>query len=289
VPAGQIVISGLPNVDHYTSIVLSNNGTISALNGTESRALAHNGSGDLGQITNGVFLFQNGTLIHTETIPYKLLYNEVLYTVGNITREYRSIQGSSNEYEWSDQSLVYLPPATQVGSVSNNYYVNINGTNYISGSHGYSLFWMGENAGIQMDNTFSSYISNGTFIFNDAGYDYYHDGSGGYYYNQQSSGGGGGTGGGGDTGGGGGPPSSGTTTGNTSSGYNTIEINGSYYQNGTYSGTEYNNGSGGTYWSYTYNYESYGVQFTYTYNGTDEYGNDSYTYYYSDGNGSYYT
>lgn len=279
--SGVIVLTGLANTNHYTNITLSNGSIIQVHNGFESRALAHNGSGGISEITTSGSLFQSGTLIHTELIPYRIPYNNVYYTVGNTTREYRSYDNSS-EYEWSDQSLVYLPPATTVGSVGGNYQVNINGNYYTSGSYGANIVWMGEYSGLQEDGMFSSYLPYGTFLFNDAGVDYFLDGSGGYYYQQNSGSGGG------ESGGGGGYPSYGSTTGNTSSGTNYISINGNSYENGSYQSTEYHNGTGGTYWETSYSYASYGTQF-FSESYTDEYGSTYYTYYYSDGNGSYYT
>ncbi len=271
-PANQVILTGLPNATHYTTIN-AYSGIITAENGTEARALAHDGTGGTTTITTQVSLYQDGTLIHSELVPYQQLYNDVYYTVGNTTREYRSASYDSNEYAQSDLSLVYLPPGTVVGSQGGSYYVYINGTQYVSGSYGTQIVWAGEYSGLQSGEIYSSYISNGTFIFNDAGYDYYHDGNGGYYYQQSSPS----------------YPSSGTTTGNSSSGTNYININGVQYENGSYSSTEYHDGNGGTYWETSNSYQYNGYLFGYQLSGTDEYGNDTYTYYYSDGNGSYYT
>lgn len=285
--SGIIVLVGLPTTNNYTNITLSNSDVIQALNGVQARALAHDGSGGISEITTAVFPYQSGTLLHAENIPYRLPYNNVYYTVGNVSREYRAAD-NSNGYDWSDQSLVYLPPGTQVGSVGGNYevYVSELSTYYVSGSYGSSIIWMGEYSGFQEANMFSSYISSGTLIVNANGYDYFHNGSGGYYSNYVGTGdSGGGGSGGGDSGGG--IPPYGSPTGNTSSGTNYITINGNSYENGSYSSTEYHNGAGGTYWESSYSYASYGTLF-FSESYSDEY-NTYNTYYYSDGNGSYYT
>jgi hypothetical protein len=146
------------------------------------------------------------------------------------------------------------------------------GGTWIVGQSTYSVYADG-NCGTYSESG-NNYYSSDTLLGNCNDYNYYSDGNGSYRQGEYT----------------GSYPSSGTPTGNTSTGTNYLEISGVQYENGTYSATEFHDGSGGYYFgNYQYSYTSYGHYF-----GSQSYYDwanmyDVYTYYYSDGTGGYYT
>lgn len=119
---------------------------------------------------------------------------------------------------------------------------------------------------------YSGLYSNGTFITNYGDYNYYWDGAGGFYSEFAGS-----------------YPDNGTPTGSTGSGTNQIEINGQWFDNGTWSSTEYHDGNGGQYSDYSYYYQIYGYEFLVTSYYDEEAAMTYYTQYLSDGSAGYYT
>jgi hypothetical protein len=225
----------------------------SYVNGYIIVSVVHDGYG--GATESGV-TFYNTTAVFYEGeagVYYDL--DGTSYQVGNATRAYS--HNGTGGYTYSDNNTVYFYQGYVVGSGSSVINTSIGGNDYAIGSNSYEVHSDGLGAAVYA-NTQTSYYSYGTFITTYDGYNYYSDGYGGTYSEQVPS-----------------YPESGTETGNYSSGTNYIDINGTQYENGTYSGTEYNDGSGGTYWSYSYSYQYYGYEFTYGY--------------YSDGNGGYYS
>jgi hypothetical protein len=210
-----------------------------------------------------------------------------LYPYGTYITEY-----NGNTYYWNGSGGFYMA-APSYGTPTGNTgtsgtYVDINGNQVQTGSYDWAEYYDGT-GGTYQESSNTSYYSYGTYIYGDSSYNYYSDGMGSYYSEWYDSTGGGGGDGGGDGGGGGGECTAyGTSTGNTSSGTNYVDINGVQYENGTYSGTEFHDGTCGTYWEYSYSYQPYGYQFT-SMSQEDENGNFYDVYYYSDGNGSYYT
>jgi hypothetical protein len=160
---------------------------------------------------------------------------------------------------------------TQLSSDGGTYYVNVGCGDWYVGDWGSTTYADG-NCGSYTESG-SYYVPNGTYLGGCIDYNYYSDGNGSYYQGEFT----------------------GTTyptgqTGNTGSGTNYIEIDGTNYENGTYSYTEYHDGSGGYYNEYNYMYSNYGNEFTSILSGYDsELMMDIYTYYKSDGNGGYYT
>jgi hypothetical protein len=210
----------------------------------------------------------SGTLFLTKyNVPYSKDYFGSTFQVGHSEVQY--FHNGSGGYTTLTSSIQYFENNTILGSITRGIYVlieAIGGERYA----GYNTYEVYISGGEPVDNyipTATSYLPSGTRV--EEGYDYFWNGEGGYYFYSV--------------------PSSGTSTGNTSSGSNFVEINGSNYSNGTYSGTEYHDGSGGTYWEYSYAYESYGYVFTseWIYDMETSYG---YTLYYkSNGSGGYYT
>jgi hypothetical protein len=147
------------------------------------------------------------------------------------------------------------------------------GGNWTVGQSTYSVYADG-NCGSYSESG-NNYYSSDTFLGNCNDYNYYSDGNGSYRQGEYT----------GSTS----YPSYGQPTGVGGSGTNYIDINGTQYENGSYSYTEYHDGMGGYYTDSSTSYSSYG-----TYFGSQSYYDmetlsDVYTYYYSDGNGGYYT
>lgn len=113
----------------------------------------------------------------------------------------------------------------------------------------------------------NNYLSNGTFLGSCGSDNYYSDGAGSAYSYVAA----------------------GTSTGNTYNGTNYITINGSQYDNGTFSSNEYHDGNGGYYTEAFELFQSYGYNFTSTTTYDEETMMDVLTYYNSDGSGGYYT
>lgn len=172
-----------------------------------------------------------------------------------------------------DTSVVYYTYGTELRTESGSHDVSLCSGTYSVG--GYTNYWYADGAGGYYTGGAGGYSSYGTYITNCDGYNHYSDGSGGYYSESDGSGSG--------------YPSYGTPTGNSGSGDNYIEINGSQYLNGTYSYTEYHDGSGGYYNSYSYSYQSYGYNFTTSTYYDEGLMYDVTIYYNSDGAGGYYT
>jgi hypothetical protein len=207
-----------------------------------------------------------------------------------------------------ESSTNFYSYGTELRQASGSIDVTLCGNYYSVG--GYTNYWYADGAGGYWTNTQGGYSSYGTFLANCDGNNHYSNGSGGYY--SESDGSGGGTsypsygeysysdgdytyyhdGMGGTysvyTGGGSYYPSYGSYS-NSGSGDNQIEVNGSYYNNGSYSYTEYHDGMGGTYSEYSYSYQSYGYEFTTSSWYDDTSMMNYYTSYQSDGNGGYFT
>jgi hypothetical protein len=265
-PFGTVALYNIRNESTFVNV-----GGTDFVNGTRSIRLIHDGYGGLTeQSTNPTY--SSSGVFYTDSAQVFSDYNGTNYAVGNAERQYR--HDGNGGYTTELVNVVYHYQGYVVGSVSGNYYVNVGGTDYASGYYYNELLSDGM-GGISGGSGSSGYTSSGTYITNYDGYNWYHNGSGGTYTES--------------TGGEYNPyPSAGTTTGNGSSGTNYIYINGNNYANGSYSNTEYHDGSGGTYWSGSTSYEPYGYTF-YSDSYSDEWGNWTYTYYNSDGNGGYYT
>ena len=211
----------------------------------------------------------SGIEISSEYVP-----NGTLLTQDSTYRYYSNGAGSY----YTEEVNTVPPYGTELSTDSGSYTVNVGCGDYVVGS--YSSTTYADGMGGSYSTGGNSYHSSGTLIGNCNDYNYYSNGQGGSYqgeYTGQSGGGGGSS-----------HPSYGTTTGNSGSGDNSININGAYYQNGTYSYTEYHDGNGGFYSEYSYSYLYYGYLFTSTSYYDSEMMSDVYTYYYSDGNGGYY-
>jgi hypothetical protein len=160
---------------------------------------------------------------------------------------------------------------SQLSSDGGTQYVNVGCGDWAVGDVGSTTYADG-NCGSYTD-SYSNYVSNGTYLGNCNDYNYYTDGNGGYYQGEFT-----------------GTPYPTGPTGSGASGTNYIEIDATNYENGTYSYSEYHDGVGGYYTEYSYSYQSYGYTFTSVISGYDsELMMDIYTYYNSDGNGGYYT
>jgi len=213
-----------------------------------------------------------GTFISEETM---LAYGDVGGVNTAIGTFYRQIfaDGSGGTYT-EDSAVTYYSYGTELRQESGSYQISVCSGNWSVG--GYTNYWYADGSGGYYTGSSGGYTSYGTYITNCDGYNYYSDGSGSYYTESDGSSGSS-------------YPSYGTTTGNTGSGYNQIEINGSYYQNGTYDHVEYHDGSGGYYYSYSYSYLSYGTEITSSYYYDESSMTGYTTYYLSDGSGGYYT
>jgi hypothetical protein len=238
------------------------------VNGYRIVSLVHNGYG--GASESGVATYNTTDVFYTGDVQVYHNLDGTDFHVGNTTREYR--HDGYGGYTYSDGMPTYYYNGYSLGSFTVGVNTEIGGNMYPIGNSYYEVQSNGLGQAVYA-NAYTSYFSYGTYVATYDGYNYYSDETGGTYTEPVPS-----------------YPENGTETGNTSSGTNYIDINGTQYENGSYSGTEYHDGIGGTYWSYSYSYQSQGYVFTSSWNGTDEYGNDlGYTYYYSDGNGGYTT
>lgn len=212
-----------------------------------------------------------GTFISEIEILYYGDVGGVNTAIGSFLRQ-TFADGSGGTFV-ADQNVVFYSYGTTLREESGSYTVSLCDGNWNVG--GYSNYWYADGYGGYYTGGAGGYSSYGTYLTNCNGYNHYSDGSGGYYSESDGSGSS--------------YQSAGTPTGNSGSGDNYIEINGSTYNNGTYSYTEYHDGSGGYYNSYSYSYQYYGYTFT-TSSYYDEGSMMEYTTYYnSDGNGGYYT
>ncbi len=246
-PAGTVVATSLFTEPSY--LYFEQDGQ-NYENGYNTGEIRHDGTGNL-YLTS--FTTYNTTSVFYEGqvgVYYEL--DGTSYQIGNATRSYS--HNGQGGYTYSDGNVVYYYQGFVVGSGSTPIYYGIDNVNYTIGQSTYDVISNGMGLA-EYNGTGSTYYDYGTYITTYDGYNYYSDGTGGVYTVQI--------------------PSAGTTTGNTSSGDNYINIDGTDYNNGSYSGTEYHDGNGGTYWSYDYSYQPYGFEFT--------------SGYYSDGNGGYYT
>jgi len=231
----------------------------------------HDGSGSYTsiQVSGPNFVSDGYYYTTTQGHPLYSNYYGVDYQVG--VKDLNHYADGSGGSRTTDGSTYPYPDYTSVGTRSENlyWYVYELSESYQYGTQSYDVYVYGGSATDSGAVSSVSYYSYGTQIGSS---DYYWTGYGyePYYYYQEPA------------------PSAGTPTGNTNSGTNWININGTDYDNGTFSGSEYHDGSGGTYWSYSYSYQSYGYTFTSVY--VDDGMGGGYTEYYnSDGNGSYYT
>ncbi len=246
-PVGTVVATSLYNEPNY--LYFDQTGS-NYENGYNTGEIRHDGSGNL-YLTS--YTTYNTTSVFYETstgVYYEL--DGTSYQIGNATRSYS--HNGQGGYTYSDGNVVYYYQGYVIASGSDPIYYGIDNVNYVIGQGTYDIVSNGIGAA-EYSGTGSTYFDYGTYITTYSGYNYYSDGAGGVYTEQI--------------------PSAGTPTGNTSSGDISINIDGTDYNNGTYSGTEYHDGYGGTYWSYTNSYQPYGFEFT--------------SGYYSDGNGGYYT
>lgn len=215
----------------------------------------HDGYGGVGQESSssyydaGTFLFTQGGATWIET------YYETEYQIGTKDINYYTdgtgwyTTSEGNTYPYVDYTVV----GTRSGGIVNTYVEPLNAS-YPSGTEIFEVYVYNGQLTDSGAATGTDWYPSGTRIAE--GYDYFWNGEGGYYYSEPT-------------------PSDGTPTGNTTSGYNYINIDGMDYNNGTYSGTEYHDGTGGTRWEYSYSYMYYGYEFT--------------SGYYSDENGGYFT
>ena len=250
-----------------------------------------------------------GTFISEETMTDNEDVNGVNTAVGTyLSQVYADGVGGTYTQENETNFFSY---GTELRQESGGYDVYICSSNYSVG--GYTTYYYADGSGGWWQNSQGGYSSYGTYLANCDGYNHYSNGGGGYYSESDGSGGGGTSypsygeysysdgdwsyyhdGNGGTysvyNGGGSSYPPYGSTTGNYPSGSNSIEINGIYYDNGSWNATEYHDGNGGYYYdSYSYSYQSYGYNFTsYSYYD-DSMMMDVYVYYNSDGSGGYYT
>lgn len=268
-PSTQIIQAGYSSGD--TNLNVAGN---DFANGTYYTSIYHDGNGGFREETTYWYASNNG--MPFTTVTDAPLYREYLgqsYLVG--TKDIEYFHNGNGGYTTVDGGFETYGDNTNVGSRSVNLYKNVpdTGTNqYQYATETYDVYvWQGwpTDSGAA---TSTTYIPSGTFIDTINGSNYYWSGNGDYYeYNM---------------------PSYGSPTGNSTSGTNYIDINGTQYENGSYSSTEFHDGNGGTYWDGSSSYQSYGYTFTSTSSSYwDEYGNESTytTYYKSDGNGSYYT
>lgn len=217
----------------------------------------------------------NGTFISEETIAVSGDVGGVNANIGTFLRQ-TFANGTGGTYT-QDLAPNWYSYGTELRTENGSYDVYVCSSTYNVG--GYTNYWYADGYGGYYTGGSGSYSSYGTYLANCDGQNHYSNGSGGYYSESDGSGGGGGSY----------YPSYGTSSGNTYSGTNQIDINGSYYDNGSYTSTEYYDGGGGYYYTYSYSYQSYGYNFT-----SSSYYDDGMmmtvnVYYNSDGNGGYYT
>lgn len=237
--------------------------------GEELNAYVHDGNGSFSSTNTSTNYSANGTFLVT-TQGHDLYYDYygTSFLIG--TKDVNFYSNGQGGYYSNDGSHYPYPDNTVVGTRSGSTV-----TVYVSELSGYY------NAGTEVFEVYvyqgaatdsgaaigTDWYPQGTLITN--GNYYYWNGDGTYYYSEPA-------------------PAAGTPTGNTSNGDISININGTDYNNGTYSGTEYHDGSGGTYWSYSNSYQPYGYNFTSAW--IDDGNGGGYTEYYnSDGSGGYYT
>ena len=249
-PFGTVVATSLYNEPHYLYFDQDYN---NYENGYITGEIRHDGGGNL-YLTSFTTYNTTSVFYQSDTGAYYELEG-VSYQVGNSTRSY-SHDGAGG-YIFTDGNTSYYYQGYVVGSGSYDINFSIGGSDYPIGSVSYEVHSDGI-GGASFENGNTTYLEYGTYITQYEGYNYYSDGSGATYSEEAPS-----------------YPESGTETGNFDSGTNYIDIEGTQYENGTYSGAEYHDGSGGTYWSYSYSYQEYGYEFT--------------SGYYSDGNGGYYS
>ncbi len=237
--------------------------------GTFTTNHVHDGYGSWTAIDS--YSYFSGYFLTVYDAPYHTTYYGNDYVVGEVDIDYsHNGSGGTTSQVVNPQYYAY---GTYVGTRTQNLYIYIDGNSYQSGTSIYDIYSDGNgNAYDSGAAQSTTYVSSGTFIDTIGGNNYYHDGSGYWYISNN--------------------PSYGSSTGNSNGGTNYIDINGTQYENGSYSSTEYHDGNGGTYWESSSSYQPYGYTFTSTSSSYwDEYGNESTytTYYKSDGNGSYYT
>jgi hypothetical protein len=249
-PANTVVATSLFTESSY---LYFDQNSQSYENGYNTGEIRHDGTGSL-YLTSFTTYNTTSVFYEGETGAYYEL-DGVSYQVGNATRSYS--HNGQGGYTYSDGNTVYFSQGYVVGTGSSGINTSIGGNDYPIGSVSYEVHSNGLGSA-EYANSQTSYYGYGTFIATYDGYNYYSDGYGGTYTESVPS-----------------YPSYGTTTGNTSNGTIYIDIYGSQYENGSYSGTEYNDGNGGYYWEYSNSYQYYGYEFT--------------SGYYSDGNGGYYT
>ena len=178
------------------------------------------------------------------------------------------------EYTGGGGGEEHPPYGTYIDGNSSPIYANAGCSDWQVGNSNYSVY--ADGSGGTYSESGDSYYEYGQYLGNCNDYNYYSNGEGSYYEGEY-------TGGGGE-----GYPSYGTETGNGDSYPNYIDINGTQYENGTYSYTEYHDGNGGYYSESSTSYAPYGHYFgSQSYYDTETL-TDIYTYYYSDGTGGYY-
>jgi hypothetical protein len=242
-------------------------------NGTGTSYYSHDGTGGYQVESSNSYYEQSSSPFYTQySLPYYKSYGNWSgsYQVGHRDRSY--YHNGSGGYTDAYTNVQYYDDNTTIGSRTEPFslYVSQLSGEYPAGTNTYVVYVLNGEPTDSGAATSSSYYESGTRISEDNYY--YWDGQGGVYYEEPYN-----------------PPSNGTPTGNTTSGSNFVEINGSNYFNGTYSGTEVHDGVGGTYWEYSYSYESYGYVFTseWIYDMETSYG---YTLYHkSNGSGGYYS
>lgn len=236
--------------------------------GVNNNTYVHDGYGSV-TTTSTQSYFPEGTFLFTKQgIDLISNYLGVDYVVGTKDINFYC-DGEGGTYT-EDASLYPYQDYTNLGYRNGetvNVYVPELNSDYPAGTAYYEVYVYQGQATDSGAAYGTNWYESGTLVTE--GSYYYWDGTGGYYYSEPA-------------------PSTGPT-GNTSSGDNYININGTDYNNGTYSGTEYNDGSGGTYWSYEYSYQPYGYEFF-----SDSYYDEGSmmnvtTSYRSDNAGGYYT
>jgi hypothetical protein len=247
-----------------------------------------------------------GTFISEETLTDNEDVGGVNTAVGSYSRAVYA-DGVGGTYI-EESSTNFYSYGTELRQESGTIDISLCGGNYSAG--GYTNYWYSDGAGGYWTNTQGGYTPYGAYLANCDGNNHYSDGNGSYY--SESDGSGGGTsypsygeysysdgdytyyhdGNGGTystyTGGGTSYPSYGEYS-NSGTYDNQIEVNGSYYNNGSYSYMEYHDGMGGTYSEYSYSYQPYGYEFTSSSWYDDTSMMTYYTAYLSDGDGGYYT
>jgi hypothetical protein len=262
--SGTYIMSVASSVPIYIA-VLGNN----YQSGTVDQALVHDGSGGSSVVNQNAIYVANSTEFLQVASPVNSTYGGQSYQVGNGTLYY--YHDGSGGYTTAMNWINYYSAGVVVGSFTTaNVTTIIADGNWYGVNNGvanYNVVTSDSNGGLDAVFTSTSFTPSGTILLTQGLYSYASDGNGGYTSH----------------------PAIHTPTGNNTSGTNYIEISSTSYENGTYSSTEYHNGTGGYYTTTTYSYKPNGESLGSYVSGQDEYGNDIYGTYYSDGNGGYYT